>query len=415
MANSKIKIKHTITKKEWDKTHKDFKSMIDGVHYVMKLTDKGTALVPVNIEESIKESKFNYNAAEAFAAYMRGEISVEEVNKIAKKLGRSLASKAELKSFLQNKSMQNFMADTYKIPVNLLVKRVKELMRFSEIAEESINEGKHDAMLDKLADIVKGVNFMNVGKELKKNGIRYSFSTSMIPMYKIDKLPIAIVNKKYAAGAEREVGDIAIGLLESVNEVMDKRQAGELLKQLGGNKFIAMTGAKNFTVGPKGAGFKIGKNSKGINYVRIDLDGRDLYNMEFIQLRGGNIKVKSKEEGVYADQLRKVFTQHTGLYTSLGESVNEAKEPYQIYHNSFTHAAEAAMDYAGKRGFEIDENDWQSQVALGGKYSRSRPGIGKTHSFQVGLLKNGKPQRKSLNFQVYGMESGRFELNAYIN
>ena len=111
--------------------------------------------------------------------------------------------------------------------------------------------------------------------------------------------------------------------LKSVNEAMDKQQAGELLKQLGGNRFIAMTGAKNFTVGPKGAGFKIGKNSKGINYVRIDLDGRDLYNMEFIQLRGGNIKIKSKEEGVYADQLRKVFTQHTGLYTSLGESINE--------------------------------------------------------------------------------------------
>ena len=83
---------------------------------------------------------------------------------------------------------------------------------------ESINEGKYDVMLDKLASIVKGVNFMDVGKELKKNGIKYSFSTSMIPMYKIDKLPIAIVNKDMAAGAEREVGDIAIGLLESLNE-----------------------------------------------------------------------------------------------------------------------------------------------------------------------------------------------------
>jgi hypothetical protein len=53
MAKPKFKIKHTITKKEWNKTHKDFKSIIDGVHYVMKLTDKGTALVPVNIKESV--------------------------------------------------------------------------------------------------------------------------------------------------------------------------------------------------------------------------------------------------------------------------------------------------------------------------------------------------------------------------
>ena len=55
MANPKFKIKHSITKKEWNKTHKDFKSIIDGIHYVMKLTDKGTALVPVNITESINE------------------------------------------------------------------------------------------------------------------------------------------------------------------------------------------------------------------------------------------------------------------------------------------------------------------------------------------------------------------------
>ena len=56
-----------------------------------------------------------------------------------------------------------------------------------------------------------------------------------------------------------------------ISERMDKRQAGETLKQLGGNKFIAMTGAKNFAVGPKGMGFKIGRNSKSINYIRIDL------------------------------------------------------------------------------------------------------------------------------------------------
>ena len=105
---------------------------------------------------------------------------------------------------------------------------------------------------------------------------------------------------------------------ESVNERMDKRQAGETLKQLGGNRFIAMTGAKNFVVGPKGMGFKIGKNAKNVNYVRIDLDrGKDLYDMyfNFVSVRG--VKVKSKVKGVYADQLRGMFTKHTGMYTSL--------------------------------------------------------------------------------------------------
>ena len=110
----------------------------------------------------------------------------------------------------------------------------------------------------------------------------------------------------------------------SVNEKMDKRQAGETLKQLGGNKFIMMTGAKNFGVGPKGMGFKIGNNSKKINFIRIDLDrGKDLYNMEFIRLRrkkgemSPSINVVKKVKGVYADQLQDIFTKYTGMYTRL--------------------------------------------------------------------------------------------------
>ena len=104
---------------------------------------------------------------------------------------------------------------------------------------------------------------------------------------------------------------------ESVNERMDKRQAGETLKQLGGNKFIAMTGAKQFSVGPKGMGFRIGRNAKSINYIRIDLKSTDLYDMEFIRIRGSKIKVVKKVTGVYNDQLQKMFTKYTGMYTSL--------------------------------------------------------------------------------------------------
>jgi hypothetical protein len=90
-------------------------------------------------------------------------------------------------------------------------------------------------------------------------------------------------------------------------------------------------------------------------------------------------------------------------------------ESSDTYFNSFTDASQAARAYALKKGYIVDEDDWQTQVALGGRYNRARPGVGKTHSFSVGLLKNGKPQRKGLNFSVYGMESGKFELVVYIN
>jgi hypothetical protein len=92
--------------------------------------------------------------------------------------------------------------------------------------------------------------------------------------------------------------------------------------------------------------------------------------------------------------------------------VSEAND---TYFNSFTDAVAYARKATEKRGFEIDEDDWQSQIALGGKYTRSRPGIGKSNSFSIGVLKSGKPQRKNLNISVYGMESGKFELTHYIN
>ena len=91
------------------------------------------------------------------------------------------------------------------------------------------------------------------------------------------------------------------------------------------------------------------------------------------------------------------------------------EEANDTYFKSFTDAVEFARKATEKRGFTIDEDDWQTQIAFGGKYSRSRPSKGKTNSFTVGLLKNGKPQRKSLQISVFGMPSGSYELTHYIN
>lgn len=93
----------------------------------------------------------------------------------------------------------------------------------------------------------------------------------------------------------------------------------------------------------------------------------------------------------------------------------EGKFDVGTFFNSFSDAASAAREMAEKRGYEIDEDDWFRQVATGGRYTRSRPSVGKTHSFSVDLYKNGKPQRKALHLSVYGMESGKYELTTYIN
>lgn len=95
--------------------------------------------------------------------------------------------------------------------------------------------------------------------------------------------------------------------------------AGEILKQLGGNRFIAMTGAKNFVRDNKRRqiSFKIGRNAKRINGVRIRLNSMDTYDIQFLRLKKFDVEIISEEKNVYNDQLQSIFTKHTGLYTSL--------------------------------------------------------------------------------------------------
>ena len=104
---------------------------------------------------------------------------------------------------------------------------------------------------------------------------------------------------------------------ESVNEArLDPKQ---LLQQLGGNRFVMMVGAKNLAVdkSKNELHMKIGRNSKGISHIRIRLTSMDLYDMEFLQVRAGKIKIKSKEKGVYGDQLGKMFKKNTGMNVRL--------------------------------------------------------------------------------------------------
>lgn len=98
---------------------------------------------------------------------------------------------------------------------------------------------------------------------------------------------------------------------------------------------------------------------------------------------------------------------------TLMERIDEAT--HKTYFTSFTGAAEEAAKVAEKEGYQINEDDWFKQVGTGGRYTRSRPSEGDTHRFTVGLLKRGKPARKALHFQVYGMKGGKYELNAYVN
>ena len=96
----------------------------------------------------------------------------------------------------------------------------------------------------------------------------------------------------------------------------DMQVAKTIQKQLGRKAFVMM-GAKNLVGGKNFLSFKIGKNAKGVNYIKITLTPQDLYDVEFGVIRKMEYKIKNKVRGIYFDMLHKAIEKNTGMYLSL--------------------------------------------------------------------------------------------------
>lgn len=57
--------------------------------------------------------------------------------------------------------------------------------------------------------------------------------------------------------------------------------AKTILAQLGGNRFVAMTGSKDFVATENGLTFKLAKVYNGISHVNVTLDCDDTYIVTF--------------------------------------------------------------------------------------------------------------------------------------
>ena len=105
--------------------------------------------------------------------------------------------------------------------------------------------------------------------------------------------------------------------------------ATTILEQLGGNRFIAMTGSKNFVADGNTLHMTLSKNQSPANRLDITLTGDDLYDMRFFQYTPGRLNRKTLEwksektvevkeySGVFDTMLRDIFTEVTGMKTSL--------------------------------------------------------------------------------------------------
>ena len=98
-----------------------------------------------------------------------------------------------------------------------------------------------------------------------------------------------------------------------------KTVANTILQQLGGNRFIVMTGAKNFLYTDNSLTFRLPVRSanKSIRIVRITLEPSDTYTVAFFSERKSGIHLVSEHDDIYVENLQSVFTKATGLYTHL--------------------------------------------------------------------------------------------------
>lgn len=95
--------------------------------------------------------------------------------------------------------------------------------------------------------------------------------------------------------------------------------AQTILKQLGGNKFLAMTGAYNLGGSKDSLSMKLRRNKSKSNYLVITLNADDTYSMTFkkFSMRTGKIEVIKEYASLYWDQLQEFYTDVTGQYTRL--------------------------------------------------------------------------------------------------
>jgi hypothetical protein len=129
------------------------------------------------------------------------------------------------------------------------------------------------------------------------------------------------------------------------------------------------------------------------------IDGTDLAHLRS--------KKKQPQGADFAAQRRKERMASNGR---MDEEDLQEKSDYEVYHKDYSTAVQAAIKQAEKRGFEVDMDDWHDKVATGPK----KPSAGKTNSFSVNLMKDGKESKKKLHLQVYNMDNQKYELNMYI-
>jgi|WetSurSiteA1Bulk_404760.scaffolds.fasta_scaffold489217_1 hypothetical protein len=95
------------------------------------------------------------------------------------------------------------------------------------------------------------------------------------------------------------------------------------------------------------------------------------------------------------------------------EEARTSKGDYKVNHPSYTSAIQEVERFAEANGYTLDEDQLATDIGMG----PAKPKEGITNKFHLDIFKDGKPQRKKLQVQIYGKGNKvtePYELNMYI-
>ena len=269
-----------------------------------------------------------------------------------------------------------------------------------QVDESKVNE-KDDAgdHLDNLESIVgKARDFFAIGKELDKGGYKkkYFYSDTMAPSYtiEVDGFRFAIINKRYVDKGDREVGDIAIGLLENMNTNM--KNEINLFESFG--DFLSSNGILNEAINSAILRSVLSNGREGKQGKKnLSMLAKGFYGLSKVALD----KIED-EDFIISNDVSKIFKNYGGSsHVLFFISDNEKENPYYDTKNSSWNDYKivpgggivlAAM--SGDRQFYA--NEW-SRWSGGRVWSKNKKGdegqIGINHKYRgwgASGLNNGK-------------------------
>jgi hypothetical protein len=150
--------------------------------------------------------------------------SMKLTNMIKGKLVNESPSSEEIRiAMLAVNKQKKYRRVTASAAVNDLMNSLEVIdrdIKKGKIKDESVTEGVSPKDMESIKGAVQSASsFMNIGAELKKLGMRYTFATSPMPIYVVQDKGgnrVGIVNKKYATKPDFVHGDTAVGVMENI-------------------------------------------------------------------------------------------------------------------------------------------------------------------------------------------------------